>query len=53
MKKFKGTVVWVDLRTGEAAVLIDGRSETTLLRGTSGLIPGGRVWIDLNKEVVV
>lgn len=51
MKKYKATVVWVDSRTGEAAVLIDGRSHTTIVRGTSGLTPGDQVMITVNNEL--
>lgn len=42
-KLYRGQVVWYDFRTNEAAVLIDGRSHTTLVVPTTPLRPGSRV----------
>lgn len=44
MKYFSATVIWFDCFTHDAAVLIDGRLHTTLVRGAA-VEPGQRVYV--------
>ncbi len=51
-----GTVVWYDMKTNEAAVLIDGRNHTTSVIGSAPLIPGDRVivrFVDSNSRQAI
>lgn len=51
MKYFYATVVWFDSLTHDAAVLIDGRLHTTLVRGAA-VEPGQRVLVSESGFVI-